>query len=65
MMFLKFHKFDEKTCVGVSFYIDKSVFLKRPTTLLKKTPTQVFSREICEIFKDTFFTEHLRWLLVT
>ena len=25
---------------------------------------QVFSREICEIFKKIFFTEHLWWLLL-
>ena len=24
------------------------------------TPTQVFSSEFCEIFKNTFFPEHLR-----
>ena len=29
----------------------------RPATLLKETPTQVFSCEYCEIFKNTFFTE--------
>ena len=29
----------------------------------KETPTKVFSCEICEIFKNTFFIEHLRWLL--
>ena len=27
---------------------------------LKKTPTQVFFREVYEIFKNTFFTEPLR-----
>ena len=27
----------------------------RPATLLKKTPTQVFSFEICESFKNTLF----------
>ena len=26
----------------------------------KGTPTQVFSCEICEIFKNTYFEEHLR-----
>ena len=46
------------------FYFDKFTFLKLPAALLKKTPTQVFSCEIWEIFKNTFFTEHLR-LLVT
>ena len=25
---------------------------------------QVLSCEFCKIFKNTFFTEHLRWLLV-
>ena len=32
-----------------------SKWLKRPTTLLKETPTQVFSDKICEIFKNYFF----------
>ena len=31
----------------------------RPATLLKETLAQVFSGEFCEIFKNTFFTEHL------
>ena len=30
----------------------------------KETPTQVFSCEFCEIFKNIFFMEHLRWLLL-
>ena len=30
----------------------------------KKTLAQVFSCEFCEIFKNTFFTEHLRRLLL-
>ena len=32
--------------------------------LKKETLTQVFFCEIFEIFKNTFFTEHLRWLLL-
>ena len=28
----------------------------------KETPTQAFSCEPCEIFKNTFFIEHLWWL---
>ena len=31
----------------------------RPSTLLKKTLTRVFSCEFCEIYNNTFFTEHL------
>ena len=43
----------------------KKVFLKilvfRPATLFKKkTPIQVFSCEYWEIFKNTYFEEHLR-----
>ena len=31
----------------------------------KETLAQVFSCKFCEISKNTFFTEHLRWLLLT
>ena len=31
-----------------------------PATLLKEAPTQMFSCEYCEIFKNIFFKEHLR-----
>ena len=30
----------------------------------KETLTQVFPCEFCEISKNTFFTEHLQWLLL-
>ena len=36
----------------------------RLSTLLKKTLAQVFSCEFCDISKNTFFTEHLWWLLM-
>ena len=38
----------------------------RPATLSvkKETQAQVFSCEFCEISKNTFFTEHLWWLLL-
>ena len=38
--------------------------LCRPGTLFKKRLAPVFSCEFCEISKNTFFTEHLRWLLL-
>ena len=38
----------------------KEVFLK----YRKETPALVFSSEFCEIFKNNFFIEHLRWLLL-
>ena len=37
-----------------NFFMTKLKALS-PATLLKKTPTQVFSCKICEIFKNTFF----------
>ena len=38
-------------------------FRLRLVTLLK-TLAQEFSCKFCEIFKNTFFTEYLRWLLL-
>ena len=36
----------------------------RPVTLLKKRLWQMFSCEFREVFRNTFFIEHLRWLLL-
>ena len=49
----------EKTCVEVSFLIK---FQAQDLQLSKKeTPTQVFSCETCEIFKNfIYFEEHLQ-----
>ena len=43
----------ENSCTRVSFLIKAYNFIK------KETLAQVFSCEFCEIFKNTFFTEHL------
>ena len=32
----------------------------QPATFLKRDSTQAFSYEVCEIFKNTYFEEHLR-----
>ena len=52
----------EKTCARVSFLIklqnEACNFLK------KDTLAQMSSCEFWEIFKDTFFIEHLQWLLL-
>ena len=48
----------ENTCARVSFLAKKSNFIK------KETLAQVLSCEFCEISKNTFFTEHLWWLLL-
>ena len=45
----------ENTFVRISFLIK---FFK------KKTLAQVFYSEFCKISKNTFFTEHLQWLLL-
>ena len=48
----------ENNCTGIS-YFSKGAGL-RPATLLKKTLcAQVFSCKFCEIFKSTFFIEHM------
>ena len=39
-----------------SFFLIKLKAL-RPETLLKQTPTQVFSCEYCSVFKNNFFEE--------
>ena len=43
-----------RTCSIVVFY-HESVNLPKNTTLAKETPTQVFSCEYREIFKNSFF----------
>ena len=49
----------ENTSARVSFIIK----LQACNFIKKETLAQVFSREFCEISKDSFFTEYLRWLL--
>ena len=51
----------ENTCAGVSFLKKFQSF--RPATL-KETPAKVLSCEYCKIFKNSFFIEHFRWLLL-
>ena len=46
----------ENICVGVFF---NKITTWKPVTLLKKTPTQVFSCEIFGNFKNTYFEEYL------
>ena len=52
----------ENTCARVSFLIK----LPEACNFIKKeTMAQVFSCEFYKISKNTFFTEHLRWLLLS
>ena len=52
----------ENTCARVSFLMKFQAsgcnFIKRETL------AQAFSCEFCQIFKNTSFTEHFRWLLL-
>ena len=52
-----FTMFTRKHLCWILFLIKLQAF--RPTTLLKWTPTQTFSCEYCEIFKNTYFEKHL------
>ena len=38
------------------------LFSQACNVIKKETPSQVFSCQLCEIFKNIFFIEHLRWL---
>ena len=38
------------------------LFSQACNVIKKETPSQVFSCQFCEIFKNIFFIEHLRWL---
>ena len=42
----------------------ESLFNKVDSKDTKEAPTQLFFCEYCEIFKNTFYTEHVRWLLL-
>ena len=53
----------ENTCRRVSF--NKVAGLRSVTVLKEETMAQVFSCEFCEISKNTFFIEHLRWPFLT
>ena len=65
-MFLKVSQNFTGKLLCQSLFLNKVSGL-RPTTLLKKrllhyALTQVLSCKFCEISKNTFFMEHLRWL---
>ena len=52
--FQKFRNIHKKTVV-LEFLFNKVAGLKICSFIKKETPTQVFSYEYCEIFKDSFF----------
>ena len=61
-MFLKtLRNSQETTCARASFLITLQALYN---FIKKETLAQVRSGEFCEISKQTFFTEHLRWLLL-
>ena len=59
MCSLKFRKIYWKTPLTVSFTLKL-----QKNFIEKETLAEVISCEFCKIFKNTFFTEHLRWLLL-
>ena len=44
--------------IAIKLYFYYCLYYRKTPVL--QTPTQVFSRKICEIFKSTYFEEHLR-----
>ena len=61
-MFLKISQnSQENTFIGFSFLIKLQACRLAGCNFIKKeTPIQAFSCEFCEIFRNTFFTEHLQ-----
>ena len=58
-LFLKISQYSQKnTCVGISFLIKIQAF--REPALLKRDLTKGVFCEHGEIFKNTYFEEHLR-----
>ena len=62
-VFENFANSQESTSVRVSFLI-KFQALGLQLYFKKETLTQAFSGEFYKIFKNTFFIEHIRWLLL-
>ena len=63
-MFLKiWQNLQENTCARVSFLITLRASGLRSATLLKRDSSPVSFCKLCEIFKQTFFTEHLRTII--
>ena len=56
-VFLKIWQYSQENTIS------RNLFLNKVSDL--RPPTQVFSCEYCEIFKNSFFIEHLQWLLLT
>ena len=67
-MFLKIDVFKNSTIFTETAPLLESLFNKvaglRACGTETETQKQVFSCEYCEMSKNSFFMEHLRWLLV-
>lgn len=55
-----FAKFTEEQLLCRNLFLFNEVVGIKCLTLLKETPTWVFSSKYCQICKKTFFTKHLR-----
>ena len=62
--FVKFLRTPQGYCFWPFADVSKIDVLKISKRLQQKTPTQVFSCDYCEIFTNSFFIEHFRWLLL-
>ena len=55
------HKWQENICAGGFF---NKVVSTRPLTSFKQTPVQMFFCEFCKVFKNTYFVELLKNLVI-
>ena len=63
-MFFEILKNSQENCARASFLIKLPAMPQACNFIKNETLAQVFSGEFCEFSKSTFFTEHLRWLLL-
>ena len=49
----------KKLFFRISQYLQENTFVVGLKFYLKKAPTQLFSYEYCEVFKNTYLKEHL------
>ena len=62
-MFLKISQCFQKTLVFGSFF-NNAAGLKACIFIKKEIPTQVFSWELCEIFKNSFLVQHFLFIIL-
>ena len=64
LKFLTIKSLHQKQSLGMFYKKCSQNFVKLTVEKPGRTRTQMLFSQFCKIFKNTFFTEHLRWLLL-